>query len=122
MQRWRSSIAVIRNDDVILRLIDQPADGFSDLWLHRKSGSSIIHDVVYVPDEDYFFKERIDLLVGGLRHRFCSNLLVNGFVVAEKEDRFAFDVLQISYWKHFLEYVKGCLVLKDWYSILRRLL
>jgi hypothetical protein len=122
MQRWRSSIAVIRNDDVILRLIDQPADGFSDLWLHRKSGSSIIHDVVYVPDEDYFFKDRFDLLVGGLRHHFCSNSLVNGFMVAKKEDWVAFDVLQIGHWKHFLEYVKGCLVLKDGYCILWRLL
>jgi hypothetical protein len=77
--------------------------------------------VVYVPDEDYFFKERFDLLVGGLRHRFYSNLWVNSFGVAKKEDGFAFDVLQIGHWEHFLEDVKGCLVLKDWHSILGRL-
>jgi hypothetical protein len=47
--------------------------------------------------------------------------LVNGFVVAKKEDWFAFDILQISHWKHFSEDVKGSLILKDRYSILRRL-
>jgi hypothetical protein len=42
-------------------------------------------------------------------------------VIAKKEDWFAFDVLQIGYWEHFLEDVKGWLVLKDWDSVLRRL-
>jgi hypothetical protein len=42
-------------------------------------------------------------------------------VIAKKEDWFAFDVLQIGHGEHFLEYVEGCLVLKDWDSVLRRL-
>jgi hypothetical protein len=43
-------------------------------------------------------------------------------MVAKKEGWFAFDILQIGHWKHFLEDIKGCLVLKDRHSILRRLL
>jgi hypothetical protein len=43
--------------------------------------------------------------------------MLNSFVCAEKEDWFAFDVLQVGYWEHLPKEIYGFLVFKNRISI-----